>query len=251
MKKALLIAFVCAAAIGQSRADTLLSQDFTTFNNGGLIGQGGWTLIGTSVVNPITVASGIVSLANNGQDAGTAFSSGVNSGDLTLNFSLSLSAAQAGGDYFLAFDTGASATNYNSRVFAKSSGSGYVLGLQMGATGATPTYGTTELAFGTIYNITLVHTFVAGALNDTGSLSVGGSSYTGLVAWSGTTSEDATLSAVAFRQGSAGSAATISSIGNLVVTGTPAAVPEPGTVALVGLGLGVVLYGARRRRALA
>jgi len=132
MKKILLIAFVCVTAIGLGRADTLLSQDFTTFTNGGLIGQGGWTLIGSSVVNPITVTNGIVSLANNGQDAGTAFSSAVNSGDLTLNFSLSLSAAQTG-DYFLAFDTGASATNYNSRVFAKSSGSGYVLGLQMGA----------------------------------------------------------------------------------------------------------------------
>ncbi|HVE15368.1 MAG TPA: PEP-CTERM sorting domain-containing protein [Chthoniobacterales bacterium] len=246
MKIKYLAALGILSLAGSVHADTLLSQDYSTFTTGALVGQGGWVQLGTIATNPIQVASGAITMANSGQDVATPFAA-VSSGDLTVTFTLNLSAAQAGGDYFLAFDTSSTATNYNSRLFAKSSGSGYVLGLQMGITGATPVYGTTELAFGSIYTITLTRTFVAGAANDTGFVNVDGSSYTGLVTWAGTSGEDASLAAIALRQGSAGSAATIAGIGSMTVT--TSAVPEPGTVALMGLGLGAVLFGARRRRA--
>lgn len=216
----LLIATLATALAGRAQTFT----DTFNYTDGALVGQGGWVQIGSTSTNPITVASGSISLASSGQDVGVPLGVSLSSGTFYTGFDINLSAAGTG-DYFFAFNTAATATNYTARFFAKSSGSGYVLGIQMGVSGATPTYSSTPLNFGTKYRVVIRYDFVSGTLNDTALFYISPTDTTetnntaavSSVAWAGTTTEN-TLAALTIRQGTAGSAPTLTSFDNLIVS---------------------------------
>jgi hypothetical protein len=228
------------------------SPDYT---DGGLIGQDGWAITGTSVVNPIPVTNsavnGFVQMANNGQDVNRAFTptaAASNGGSVFLSADLNVSAAQAGGDYFIHLSDGGT-SNFNDRVYVKSTTGGYLMGLATGAGAAN--YGTSVLSIGTIYHFVAEYDYVAGGTNnDTVELYVnptdpliGGDN---LYVNGATIGTDAvTIAAVNLRQGGAGSAPTLS-VDNIAVSYV-APTPEPGSLALIG-GAVAGFAGMRRRR---
>jgi hypothetical protein len=227
----------------------------TNFNeplyaNGPLLGQDGWVITGTSIVNPLAVsnnpANGLVALTTTGQDANRPFTPAVTSDSIWVSADVTVSAAQATGDYFLHFSDGGS-TIFNARVWAKSGTTGYVLALATSSgTPAAGAYGLTELAYGTTYRIVARYDFVAGAANDTGALFVNpvnpfGIGDTPYVNATTLGTDATTMSAVCLRQGTASAAATLT-IDNINVSAT---VPAPATLALLAMG-GIV--ATRRRR---
>jgi len=215
------LAILSLSLITNGFAVSLLEQDFATFNTGNLVGQGNWTQIGSAASPNLTIANGTVQLVAGGQRAGTGFTS-TNSGSLYMGLKLKFTTANATGDYFASFNNAASGTNYSGRVFAKK-GTGtnkFLLGLQMGVTGATPTYGVTELDLNTEYVMILKYNFISSNSNDTGAIYVNPSntstefsntSYT-TSTWAGSSAEPSALTAVSFAPRAASSSATISKL---------------------------------------
>jgi len=241
----LIAALVLIASVSTANA-SIYQTTFSapTYSDAALIGQDGWLITGTSVVNPIAVANtgtnGNVSLTTTGQDVNRPFLPAITADSTYLSADITLSAAQAAGDYFLHLSDGSS-SNFYSRIYARSSGAGYQLA--MGTSSGAVTYGATELAFGVTYRILARYDFVAGASNDTGALfvdpldplGVGDPIYVGAT----TTGIDATtISAVNLRQGGTSNAPTLV-IDNINV------VPEPATMGLLAIG---ALAAFRRRR---
>ena len=219
--RASLLLVLTAGWIGAAQAAVLVDHNFSSFNTGDLVGQQGWTQIGSAASPNLTISGGVVNLSASGQDAGVGFTS-VNSGSLYLGFKMRVTSSTTGGDYFGSFNTSANGTTYTGRIFIKrgATTSKFVFGLQIGVTGATPVYGTTELDINTDYVIISKYNFVAGSANDTGVLYVNpvnltteGSNtpYVNTVTWSGTSTESSALAAASIRQGGAttGAAGTI------------------------------------------
>ena len=224
MRASLLLALT-VGWIGAAQAGVLLDQNFATFNNGDLVGQQGWTQPAVASPN-LTIANSVLVFANTGQDAGVAFTS-ANSGSLYLGFKMRVTSSQTG-DYFAAFNTTASGTAYTGRLSIKKGAttSKFVLGLLMGNTGATTSYGTTELDTNTDYVVIFKYNFVSGVLNDTGLIYVNPSNsstenlntpYLNTVTWAGTSAENAALAAVSIRQGGS-SAAAAGTISRMIVS---------------------------------
>jgi trimeric autotransporter adhesin len=246
------------AMLNSAAQAAIVFADPFTYPNGPLIGQGGWTITGTSVVNPIQVSSNAVPLTTTGQDAFAPLNSSVPHTDgnsIFTCFNLTVSAAQTTGDYFVHLsDPAGTTSNFYERIHARSSGGGFQLGLAE-TSGATPavTYGAGVLNLNQSYFVVVAWNFVAGAINDTFSMYVDPTNpvealnpaYLGLT-WTSAAAEPAQIAAVNFRQGTAGNAATVT-VDNLNVSTLFAdQIPEPAslaTVALAGLAL-----AARRRR---
>jgi hypothetical protein len=263
MKK-LLFATTGLLLAANLQATVLFSDDFS-YPDGALLGQGGWTITGSSVVNPLQVSSGKAALLTTGQDAYSALPGGVTTiadgSSLYIGVTINLSAAQSTGDYFLHFTPSVGNTgNLLDRLYVKSSGSGYVLGwLENAGGGAVPTYGTAELNFGANYRVVMAYHAVSGALNDTGALYVnpftdlvneGGNTPYVTKSWTTTSAENLNVAALNLRQGGSTSAPTLtvddlnaSQTFSEVVTFT--AVPEPASATLLGLGFAALLI--RRR----
>ncbi len=142
----------------------------------------GWTPIATvSLVNKVPVvatqlsytnstANGVGNAAfinNTGQDIGKNFGT-VNYRDNAVYASALINVATSGtGDYFLAFfDSLFNASNYRGRVFIKTSGTGFRIGVSKSGATAVAGYNSTDLVFGTTYQIVVKYKFVAGATND-------------------------------------------------------------------------------------
>jgi hypothetical protein len=155
---------------------------------------------------------------------------------------INVSAAQSG-DYFTHLSDPAGTTSFfMQRVGAAATTGGYFLTLAATAGGgATTSVGTTVLNLNQAYHLDLLWTFNPGALNDTISLSVDGVPYLSKT-WDSTHSEPPALSAANFRQGSAGSAATVT-VDNLQVE--TIGVPEPASIGLLLMG---VVAGLAKRR---
>lgn len=265
MKK-LLCASAALLLVANTHATVLFSDDFS-YPNGALLGQGGWTITGSSVVNPFQVSSGRTALTTTGQDAYSALPGGIatiaDGSSFYIGVTINLSAAQATGDYFLhTTPTVGNTTALLDRLYAKSSGTGFVLGWleTAGGAAANPVYGTTDLSFGTDYRVVIAYHAVSGTLNDTGALYVnpfadlvneaGNTAYV-TKSWTSTSAENLNVAALNLRQGTAGNAPTLtlddlnaSQTFSEVATFT--AVPEPTTAALAGLGL--LVAGFIRRR---
>jgi len=162
MKKiTLLLSFIACVVFAQ--AQLLVNENFNYTANSALIGQGGWAILGTSVVNPLTVTapgtpaityanypgSGVgneVAVANNGQDIATQFTAQT-SGVVYYSVLVNVSAALTG-DYFINLGEPSSSSFYFGRVFVKIDGTGTkVLFGILNASGGTPspvaTYSTT------------------------------------------------------------------------------------------------------------
>lgn len=262
--KRLIFASASLLVAANIHAAVLFSDDFS-YSNGALLGQGGWTITGTSVVNPLQVSSGKAVLTTTGQDAYSALPGGITTiadgSSLYIGVTINLSAAQSAGDYFLHFTPSLGNTGtLLDRLFAKSSGSGFVIGwLENAGGGAVPTYGTTELNFGADYRVVMAYHAVSGALNDTGALYVnpftdlvneGGNTPYVTKAWTTSSAENLAVAALNLRQGTASSAPSLT-VDNLnasqtfseVATFTP--IPEPASATLLGLGFAALLI--RRR----
>lgn len=267
MKK--LLCFCCGLLVTTVglKAAPVFSDSFG-YPDGALLGQGGWTITGTSVVNPIQVSSGQVALTTTGQDAYSALPGGpitLGDGDnFYIGLSLNVSAAQATGDYFLHWTPTVGNTSlFIDRLFVKSSGSGYVLGWleTAGGTLAVPSYGTAELSFDTAYRVVVAYHNVAGTLNDTGALYVNPFTDVSVElnntpyvtkSWTSTSPENETVAALNLRQGTASSAPTLtlddlnaSKAFSEVTTFTP--IPEPSALSLLG-GFGLLAWTLIRRR---
>ena len=259
MKTMLLVAAVTAgvASVAQAAFTPLYSANFnaptytdgpltssTTFDATQTPGQDGW-LASSGTTNLIAVSgaatNGVVTLTTTGQDVRRAVSP-VTSGSVYLQAAINVTAAQAAGDYFFhAGDGGAS--NFYARTYIKSSGTGFVMALGTGSGAAT--YGSTVLSFNTPYTILVRYDIVSGTANDTGALFINpttadGTGDTAYVAATTIGIDATTIGSVNLRQGSAANAPSLT-IDNIVVS----AVPEPATLAALGLG-GLLL---RRRRA--
>jgi trimeric autotransporter adhesin len=252
---------VIAAAALTAQGAVLSNVSFNSpiYSDGAIIGQDGWLITGTSTVNPINVTNtatdGVVPLTTTGQDVRRPFTTAVSPSDTSIYYSLNvnLSAAQATGDYFAHLGDGGTSLFYG-RLFAKSEGAGFVLGLTTSS--GTPTYGTTVLSFGTEYQIVARYDVVSGGTtNDTGALYVNPTSATegsNTLYVAGTTVGTDATGITAFthqnlRQGAAANAPTLTVDDFRVATtfAEAAAIPEPASLAVLGLGS---LMGLRRRR---
>jgi len=265
----LMAAGVCAAVVAQAANaavdTTYYSTNFGTgYVNGNLAGlttdaagQNGWKESGSTATTPIQITNGAAIIGKSGQDIYHAFDSTASATAGTTLFvgaSLKVTAAQSGGDYFLHLsDPAGTTSNFYGRLSAKSSGAGFVLGIQStSGTGSAMTYGTTVLNLNQTYNVVYAYDFVAGTLNDTFAVYVDPNSATRAsltayvsAAWlSSTGAEPTSLTSINLRQGSSGSAPTVSVYSLAASNNLAAFVPAPGAVALIGLA-GLV---ARRRR---
>lgn len=226
---------------GQASAAVVYSTDFNapTYSDGGIIGQDSWLITGSSVVSPISIANsatnGNVTLANTGQDVNRVFTPAITAGGATLSADITITAANATGDYFLHLGDGG-ASNFYARIYAKAGTAANTFQLAMGtSSGATGLVYGADLAFATTYRITARYDLVAGTLNDTGAILVNDVQYVNAL----TTGTDATsIASVNIRQGSTGPAVTIDNI-------TVDSIPEPTSLGLIGLG--ALILGRRRR----
>jgi len=236
-------------AATSSYADTFLSDNFDSYPNGALVGQGGWLQTSTINTNPIQVSGGAVVMGTaGGQDVYDPFATTISmtlaDQVVTSTMDITVASAKSGGDYFFHLSNPAgTTTNFYNRLFIKTSGSGYVLGIAGGVTGATTaTYGTTVLSFASLTTVSTVWTSVAGG-NDTIDIYVNGSSYL-----TGYSFADAggitTLAAANFRQGGTTTSPGLT-IDNLSIT----AVPEPHEYGMAIAGMLVALVVVRRRKA--
>jgi hypothetical protein len=256
--KACLSIVFLAVAVLSAGATPVFFDDFNSYGDGNLVGQGSWLQTGSVATSPIQVNSGVVSLGTSGQDVYAMFSSPVNNvagTSIYVGASINVSGAQSTGDYFLhVVRTPGTTSTFYDKVYAKATTGGYLLGLQ-DLTG-TVTYGTTVLGLGTSYRIVLSEDFVAGDMNDTFALYVDPTDLSVAVnntpyltaTWSSVSSEAPSFDAVNLRQGTSTSAPTLT-LDNLAVGqqfSEVAPVPEPSTVALFGAG-GVALRMLRHR----
>ena len=230
-----------------------------TYSAGALIGQDNWTITGTSVVSPLTVANAIagngnVSVATTGQDVFRAFPS-VNSGSVYFSASINVQTAQTG-DYLLHLGDTATPNGFFSRLYVKAGTTGYVLGMTTGSPSAITgpsavpavnvNYGTVELSLNQAYSVLLRFDFVPGLANDTGSLfvnptSTDGSLDTSYIAATYAGTDATAISTVNIRQGGSTSSPT-AIVDNLSISSS---VPEVSTLAMAVLSCMGLL---RRRR---
>lgn len=171
---------VCAAiaAMGlaaTAQASLVFSSNFSTFSNGDLAGQGGWTDAAAGTGSPIQVAGGMVVIpggqATNAQDVRRAFTPVPLTAGQSFygGFSLRVNSAPSSGDgssYFVALEESGGAFD-NARVVARQlTATTFQLGLRAtGQSGNSFTFGA-PLNYGQSYNVIIAWDSVAGTAND-------------------------------------------------------------------------------------
>jgi len=219
-------AFALLAILAQPAVGQVLLQE--NFNFTGALTNNGWTNTSAPGTNTISAAppgltypslpsSGVgnaASLTTSGEDDRKLFGTTNASGDVYTSFLVSVSAAQATGDYFANVGNGTS--DFFGRVFARSNSSGLQFGIQKGSSSVT--YATNLFSFGTTYLIATKVTRAGGA--GVASLWVnpvlGATETTPLVTNNVGTNEPVNITAFYLRQGSSGNAPTLR-LGNILV----------------------------------
>ena len=268
MKKVFSLALVTlAASVMAVQPSINFSDNFNTYANGNLaglaanaVGQGTWAQTGTSVATPVQVVNGTVVLGTSGQDVYAPLTTPISittGSTFYIGATVTLTAAQATGDYFLHFtpivgDTSALAE----RLYAKSAVGGFVFGYN--GTSGTANYSSSVLSLNTPYRIVMAYTGVAGSANDTFALYVNPTDTSVELnntpfftsGYVGSGAEATTVAGINLRQGSAANAPSVV-LDNLSVGttfGEIAPVPEPSVGAILGgFGLLGLVMSARRR----
>lgn len=259
-----LVGLVAATTVAS--ATPLLSDTFNSYQNGNLVGQGGWLRTGTDDSTPIQVNSGVVTLGQ-GQDlycpvTGAAYTP-LDGTSLYMGLDLNISAATTGGDYFLHYSTTlGNTTALMDRLYVKSAGSGsgkFLFGWAGASGGAS--YGATQLNLNQSYHIVLAYNKVAGLQNDTAQIYVDPSDLvtpgnnSAYNSWTGTWAggnEASPVAEICLRQG--GASAPTLTLDNLVASAafsdaaSPIAVPEPQGLAWMGGAMLLAWNLIRRRR---
>jgi len=153
MKKfTLLFSFIACVLVSQ--AQTLVNENFDYTVGSGLIGQGGWAIVGTNVTNPITVSASSISYLNypssgigqelsintTGQDVTKSFEA-QKSGTVYYSFIANILTAKTTGDYFIHFVETGSTSAFFGRFYTKLVGDKLSFGIMNASGGtATPTY---------------------------------------------------------------------------------------------------------------
>lgn len=239
--------FALAASLllaAESRAQVILTENF---NFTGALTANGWVAANAGGSNAITAAAPSLSYSNlpssgtgnpaglttSGEDDYKLFTTNNSTGDLYTSFLITVSAAQATGDYFYSFySTNSSGGGYFGRIFAKANSTGFSFGV---AKSGTPvTYETNVRTFGTTYLIVSKMTRVAGATtNDISSLWINpplgaAETVTDMTNIAGSDNANS-LAAVALRQGSSSASAT-ARVGNILVGTTWSSVTPSSSV---------------------
>jgi hypothetical protein len=215
---------------GVSNATGLLTEDFnyttgTTISTPTTSGGPGWIVTSAGGTNAITVSgtglsftgyanSGIglaVTLTTSGEDDYKNFSSALSSGNVYASAMINVASAQSGGDYFFALY---GAGGYTGRLYIKSStDGGYWFGVEKGTSGAAIVYETgAGHTFGTTYLVVMKYAFNPSTKDDQVSLIVMSTAPPStepaatLLAALGTSNDATSISAIALRQGSSGTA---------------------------------------------
>lgn len=245
---------------------TVLLNDFASgYTDGNLIGpvataantvgQNGWSQTGAFAGgNPITVSNNQAVLASGatGQDAYKAFTSVVDStvaGNYLvtrINFRIT-NPATTTGDYFFHLSSPLGTTStYFQRLFSRAATGGFQLGINSGSNSSAAVWGSTVLTIDTAYEAVIKWDFIAGTTNDlltvyvnpTDPVLTNNTVYTS-ANW--TTTEPTTVAAANLRIGSSTTTPGVA-IDSIQVQ----VIPEPGTPALIGLGVLSLLRRVRR-----
>jgi len=255
MKKLLGIIAVAMLMVVGAQAQVILNQNFNSFTNGNLVGQGTWVQTGTTATSPVQVAGGAVgpTVQGSAQDVSISLSSPVTSGSFYYGVDFSFTSKNASSDYFLHIANTNAGTGFSSRLYAQSSGLGFALA--WGGSSTAPTAFGAELAFNTTYRAVMRYDIVSGLVNDTGALYIttgafdsveaNNTTYQNVTTWAFGTEQTA-FGAFNIRQGTNTGVYTIDNV--LVgTTFASAAIPEPSTYALLGLGLGALWFLRRKK----
>jgi hypothetical protein len=175
IKSLLLSLFVIAPALVSAQTP-LAVADFAGYTPGDLVGQNGWTQVGTTATAPLSVSDGAVTIPGgsivNNQDAFLAFSQTVMApaadgqlAQVVVEATFVVNSTGASPSYFLAVRGG---TFDNARFAARANASGgYNLGVRVtGQAGYPFVYGTTNFSLGQTVSIRAVLSLVPGAQND-------------------------------------------------------------------------------------
>jgi hypothetical protein len=267
------LAVAIATLPNLAQAALLLNQNFSSYANGNLVGQNGWTQLPSSATLPIQVSAGKVVIpggqaAADNQDAWIDSSPNLvaapGAGTTSIYYGLDMSVQSAptlgsGGitapSYFAALYNAAGGGGFaNERLTAQDNSANvpntYLLGARItGQAGDPFSYGTLPLTYNTPYTVVVEADMVAPtANNDTLEIYVNGALY--LNHSIGTGSDPTGIGSFVFSQFSS------ATVGNVGVTigavriadnlAEAAGVPEPSTILLSGLALLGLIPAVRR-----
>lgn len=260
-----------ALIAGTASASVQFQSDFSTFNNGDLVGQGGWSQLGASSTNPLQVGNGRVIVPGlgtgngDGQDAIRSFGpvSAVDNTSiyaaLTLNVNtvLAPNTSTSGSSYLLALQSNGFA-NFRVSTRQGTTPGTFQIGIRpTGQSGNTFVFGG-DLPLNTDLSLVLAWNFVAGAQNDVTaayvnptSLDEGDNSAYAVNTQANASGDATSFDGLLISQFTSATSTTQTgaTIGKVIVTDdfgeAVSYIPTPGSAVLLGLG---GLVASRRRR---
>lgn len=263
MSRFTLVVALVALASSTASASLLINDNYSTYANGNLVGQNGWTQFGASATSPIQVSGGKVVIPGVGlggtdnQDAYNTFPTvsppGVGTTSTYVGMDITITSAVTNPAFIFAM-TDTPAGFANERVTAKDNGNGtYDFGGRVtGQAGYPFVYGTAGLSYNTPYTLVLQVDMVAGVQNDVIKAWINPLLPTDPVYFTetyttGTGTDPVGLGVVILSQFSNATTGQDGALisGLRVATTFAEAVPEPSTIALLCIG-GLIM--ARRRK---